>query len=69
MRVDERQHARLHHFAQHIAAQVAQLGFVDHLEPAIDEWLDLAFWLDRHFAVHQQTVFGQLGHELAGLHA
>ena len=66
MRVEERQHARLAHLAQLVAAQVDELLLVDHLEAAIDEGLVVALHLDGDLALHQQVHLAQLAHEVLG---
>ena len=60
------EHAVLVDLAQLVAAQVAELLFVDHLEAAIDERLFGALGLDRDFAFHQQAHLLQFVHEGAG---
>ena len=57
--IDHREHAVLVHRAQYVTAQFAQLGFVNHLEAAIDERLIGAVLLDGDFAVHQQALLFQ----------
>ena len=66
MAVDQRQHPALVHLAQLVAAKVAQLLLVDHLEPAIQEWLIDPVGLDRYFAFHQQARGLEVVHERLG---
>src|SRR5690606_3460383 len=67
MSEDHGQDASLVPVRQHITRQIAQLGLVDHLKAAVDEWTLRSILLNCDLSFHEQIVLDEFCYERSSL--